>query len=52
MLFGAFDRVIPSVGGERFRKGIEQFATVQIAEAGHNLLSEAMAGKIAKLIND
>jgi len=52
MLFGAFDRVIPSAGGERFRKGIEQLATVKVIESGHNLLSEVQAGKIAQLINE
>lgn len=51
MMFGAFDRVIPYQGGERFKQGIEQFATVDVIQAGHNLLSEVHVDKIAKLIN-
>jgi pimeloyl-ACP methyl ester carboxylesterase len=52
MLFGAFDRVIPYRGGERFKEGIETLATVEVLEAGHNLLSEVNVRKIAQLIND
>lgn len=52
MMFGAFDRVIPYQGGQRFRQGIEEFATVEIVEAGHHLLSEGHVRKIAALIND
>jgi pimeloyl-ACP methyl ester carboxylesterase len=52
MMFGAFDRVIPYEGGERFRKGIEEFATVKVVESGHNLLSEVQAGKIVQLISE
>lgn len=52
MMFGAFDRVIPSAGGEKFKEGIEEFASVKVIEAGHHLLSEAQVGKIAQLIND
>jgi pimeloyl-ACP methyl ester carboxylesterase len=52
MLFGAFDRVIPYKGGERFKEGIEAFASFEVVEAGHNLLSEVNARKIAQLIND
>jgi pimeloyl-ACP methyl ester carboxylesterase len=52
MLFGAFDRVIPYEGGERFKQGIEDFATLEIIESGHNLLSEVHSRKIAQLIND
>ena len=52
MMFGSFDRVIPYEGGERFRKGIEEFATVKVVEAGHHLLSEVHVSKIVQLIND
>lgn len=52
MLFGAYDRVIPYTGGERFRQGIEDLATVEVLDAGHNLLSEVNVRKIAQLIND
>lgn len=50
MLFGAFDRVIPWQGGERFKQGIEEYATCEVVEAGHNLLSEANGKKIVQLV--
>lgn len=52
MLFGSFDKVIPFKGGNKFKEGIEEFASVKVIEAGHNLLSEVQVGKIAQLIND
>ena len=52
MLFGTFDRVIPYQGGERFKQGMEELATIEVVEAGHNLLSEVHVRKIAQLIND
>lgn len=52
MLFGVFDRVISYKGGERFKQGIEEFASIEVVEAGHNLLSEVNAGKIVQLINE
>lgn len=52
MLFGAFDRVISFQGGEKFRKEIDQFVSVEVLEAGHNLLTEMHAKKITELIND
>jgi hypothetical protein len=52
MLFGSFDQVINYKGGEKFKEGIEEFASVKVIEAGHNLLSEGQVGKIAQLIND
>jgi pimeloyl-ACP methyl ester carboxylesterase len=52
MLFGKFDRIIPAKGGELFRKGMEELATVEVVDAGHNLLGESQAGKIVQLIND
>jgi pimeloyl-ACP methyl ester carboxylesterase len=52
MLFGAFDRLIPSKGGERLKQGIEELVSVEVVDAGHNLLSEVNVRKIAQLIND
>lgn len=52
MMFGRFDNVIPYTGGEKFRAGIEEFATMKIVDSGHHLLSEGHADEIAKLIND
>lgn len=52
MLFGRFDKVIPFAGGENFKKGIEEFASIKVIDAGHHLLSEAHVDKIVQLIND
>lgn len=52
MMFGRYDQVIPYKGGEKFREGIEEYATVKIVDAGHHLLSEVHADKIVQLIND
>lgn len=51
MMFGRFDKVIPYAGGEKFREGLEEFASVKIIETGHHLLSEAHVDKIVQLIN-
>jgi len=51
MMFGRFDQVIPYKGGERFKQGIEEFASITIVDAGHHLLSEVYADKIVQLIN-
>lgn len=51
MMFGRYDQVIPYARGEKFREGIEEFASVKIVDAGHHLLSESHADKIAQLIN-
>ena len=50
MMFGSFDRIIPYQGGERFRNGLEEFATLEVVEAGHNLLNEVHARRIVQLI--
>ena len=52
MLFGAFDKVIPARGGQKFVKGIEAFATVEVVQLGHHLLTEGNVKKIVQLIND
>ncbi len=52
MLFGKYDRVINYKGGERFRKGIEKWVSIQIIPAGHHLLTEANANTIVRMINE
>lgn len=51
MMFGRYDQVVPFAGGEKFREGIEEFASVKIVDAGHHLLSESHSEKIVQLIN-
>lgn len=52
MLFGSYDRVIHYASGHRFLERIEQYASVKIIEAGHDLLREWHANTIAELFND
>ncbi len=52
MLFGKYDRVIHSAGGEKFLHTIEEYATVKIIDAGHDVLGDWHAAAIAKLFND
>lgn len=52
MLFGSYDRVIHSVGGHTFLETIEEYATVRIIEAGHDLLREWHSETIVELFND
>lgn len=52
LLFGRHDKVILYMHGEQFIKGIEDLASVTIVDAGHNLLHEYNAARIARLFND
>jgi pimeloyl-ACP methyl ester carboxylesterase len=52
MLFGSYDRVIHSAGGHAFLKTIEEYATVKIIDAGHDLLREWHSSAIAELFNE
>lgn len=52
MMFGRYDKVIPYSGGEKFRKGIQEYASVKVVETGHHLLGDIHAGAIAELFND
>lgn len=50
LLFGKFDKIIPSAGGKNFMKGIAPFCKMYQIEAGHNLLNDVHAAKIVQLI--
>lgn len=52
MLFGRHDRVIHSAGGKRFLHKIDDYATVKIIDAGHDILREWHGATIAELFND
>jgi hypothetical protein len=52
MLFGSLDKVIHAESGERFLDKIEEYATIQIIDAGHDLLQYRHADTIAELFND
>lgn len=52
LVYGRHDRIILSVVGEKFRKGIEQYCTVSIIESGHQVLHEKhVTDIINQLIN-
>ena len=46
LVYGRHDRIILSVVGEKFRKGIEEHCTVSIIESGHQVLHEKHAKDI------
>lgn len=50
LLYGKYDRIIPAARGEKFRAGIESFCTLQVIQAGHQLLQEKHAGEIIRLL--
>jgi pimeloyl-ACP methyl ester carboxylesterase len=52
MLFGSLDKVIHAESGERFLDKIEEYATIQIIDAGHDLLQYRHSDTIAELFND
>jgi pimeloyl-ACP methyl ester carboxylesterase len=46
LIYGKHDRIILSSVGEKFRKGIEEYCTLSIINAGHQVLHEKHAGDI------
>jgi pimeloyl-ACP methyl ester carboxylesterase len=49
MLFGLHDQIILSSSGRKFRRGIEEYATVKVINETHYLLREAHAQTIKQL---
>lgn len=50
LLYGKYDRIIRHERGEKFRRGIESFCTLQVIQAGHQLLQEKHANLIIRLL--
>jgi pimeloyl-ACP methyl ester carboxylesterase len=50
LLYGQYDRIIRFERAEKFKRGIESFCTLQIIEAGHQVLHEKNADLIIRLI--
>lgn len=46
LVYGKHDRIIISSVGEKFRKGIEEYCTISIIPAGHQVLHEKHAEEI------
>jgi pimeloyl-ACP methyl ester carboxylesterase len=51
LLYGKHDRIILSVVGERFRKGIEEHCKLKVIEAGHQVLHEKYKDEIIGLMS-
>lgn len=50
LLYGKYDRIILPKRGEKFRDGIESFCTLQVIQAGHQLLQEKHVQDIIRLL--
>ena len=50
LLYGRYDRIIRYERGEKFRRGIESFCTLQIIQTGHQVLQEKHVNQIIQLI--
>jgi pimeloyl-ACP methyl ester carboxylesterase len=50
LVYGEYDRIIRHERGEKFRKGIESWCSLQVLQAGHQLLQEKNAALIAGLL--
>lgn len=48
LVYGRHDRIILPVRGERFRRGIEPYCTIELIESGHQLLQEKNYHTIVK----
>lgn len=51
LVYGKHDRIILSVRGEKFRKGIEEYCTVSVIESGHQLLHQKHMKEIVDNLN-
>jgi pimeloyl-ACP methyl ester carboxylesterase len=51
MLFGLHDKIILSSSGRKFRRGIEDYASVKVINETHYLLRETHANTIRELFN-
>ncbi len=52
LLYGKFDRIILPQPAERFRNGIEEWCTIMILQAGHQVLQEKHIDAIAVSLRD
>ncbi|TXJ27090.1 MAG: alpha/beta hydrolase [Chitinophagaceae bacterium] len=50
LLYGKHDRIILPERGEKFRKGIEEYCTIDIAPAGHQVLQEKYIRQIKEAL--
>jgi len=50
MIYGRYDKVIQFKTGEKFKRGIEPFCTLNLLETGHSLLHEKNSAAIAALL--
>lgn len=50
LLYGKYDRIILSSRGEKFRKGIEEYCSIEILHAGHQVLQSKYLPVIAEAL--
>ncbi len=50
LVYGEYDRIIRHERGQKFRKGIEAYCSLQVLKTGHQLLQEKNAALIAGLL--
>ena len=50
LIYGKHDRIILSVRGEKFRKGIENFCSITVLNSGHQVLQEKHVHEIVDAI--
>ena len=50
LLYGQYDRIIRHERGEKFRRGIESFCTLQVIPTGHQVLQEKNVAVILDLL--
>lgn len=51
LLYGRHDRIILPERGEKFRKGIEEFCSITLLPAGHQLLQDKYVEEMAEALN-
>ncbi len=52
LIYGKHDRIILSVVGEKFQKGIAQYCTISIIPSGHQVLHEKHAGEALQALRE
>jgi hypothetical protein len=50
LIFGKYDKVITAKYGRLFKKGVENWVTIEELDSGHQLLKEKNAAYIAQAI--
>jgi pimeloyl-ACP methyl ester carboxylesterase len=52
LIYGQYDRIIFSKGGQKFRRGIEPYCDLYVIPAGHQMLNEKNIDPITRLLKN